>query len=170
MMDNKPIGVGGEVINATVGIGSHTIGIKDDSGKQKNFTIELVNGTNQTYIYDLATMDFWPMTEADRERAKIRKEREQSRSFQVQHTHGLLRGSCSGDLVISGFRVEYRPNESNGHDITHSFENLTLKQNEDKIELIELPGNKKLATFKARNTEEAESIMKWWETLGKLIK
>jgi hypothetical protein len=158
------------VIGSSVGIGSHTLVVKSGSGKQKSVHIELFDGANPTYVYNLATMEFSPMTESDRETIKIRKEREKVRSFRVQHTHGMLRGSCSGDLAINGFRVEYRPSQSGGHAITHTFAGLSLRLDGDKVELKEVAGNKDVGVFKASNADEAKSIKEWWDTLEKLSK
>ncbi len=169
-LDDKSIGSDGEVVGSSVGAGSHTLLIKSGGGKQKSIHIELADGTNQTFVYNLATLDFGPMTESDRETIRIRREREKNRSFQVQHTHGLLRGSCAGELVINGFRVEYRPSQSTNHAMTHSFANLKLTRDGDKIQLAETPGNKDVGTFKARNADEAKGILEWWETLEKLGK
>jgi serine/threonine protein kinase len=169
-LDDKPIGSDGEVINSSVGIGSHTLVIKGSGGKQKSANIELFDGANPTYVYNLANMEFSPMTESDREIIKIRKEREKIRTFRVQHVHGMLRGNCTGDLAINGLKVEYRSSQSGGHIITHTFANLSLRVDGDKVELKEVPGNKEVGAFKAQSPGEAGNIKEWWDALEKLGK
>jgi hypothetical protein len=114
------------------------------------------------------------MTETDRALRKIIKQREEVHRFQVEHPHGglltgFIKGSCSGDLFISGFQIEYKPRQGN-HRFSAPFSNLTLRLNADKLEFSETSQSKPYQTFKARSAAEGKKIKELWdslETLGK---
>jgi serine/threonine protein kinase/tetratricopeptide (TPR) repeat protein len=161
-LDDKPFGIEGEVENNAISTGSHRLVLKNNKGKQKIMSLDLLDGQNTTYVYDAATLEFRPMNESDRDMIEARKQHEKVNRFSVQHTHGLLRGSCSGELLISGVRVEYKPSPANDHAFTHAFLTLKLKVDGEKIELTEIPGNKDFGTFKARNADTAKRIKELW--------
>jgi len=87
--------------------------------------------------------------------------------FTVEHLHGLLRGSCSGELSISGLRVEYRPRQGN-HGFAAPFSAMKMKLNDDKIELLE-SGQAKTQVLKAP-AAETKRIKELWDNLEKLGK
>jgi serine/threonine protein kinase len=169
MLDDKAIGVNGEVENMVVNAGAHTITMKNSKGGQKSVPIDLFDGTNSAFSYNSATLEFEPLTEAGREAIKSRKEREKDAFFHIQHTHGMLRGNCSGDLLISGLRIEYKPDRENDHAFTHTFANLNMSLSGEKLQFTEVPSNKELGTFKV-NASDAKKIKELWDKLQKLGK
>jgi serine/threonine protein kinase len=173
-LDDLPVGTDGEVSSFDITPGFHTIVLRHSSGKQSSLRAEFFDGQNLAYVYNSATLDLRFMTETDRALRKIIKQREEVHRFQVEHPHGglltgFIKGSCSGDLFISGFQIEYKPRQGN-HRFSAPFSNLTLRLNADKLEFSETSQSKPYQTFKARSAAEGKKIKELWdslETLGK---
>jgi len=166
-LDDKPIGDEGEIENKKFPIGRHRLAVKNKQGKQSSANLDFVEGQDLVFVYDSATPTLRPMTPADRELLKTRRMREATHPFAVEHTHGFLKGNCTGSLIISGIQVAYNT-EVQGHSFTEPFHNLKLTVKEEKIEISDARGVKR--SFKAADAKQAAAIKQLWDQLEKLGK
>ncbi len=168
-LDNQPIGDDGEVTNYVVRPGLRKIAVRNSSGKQSSLTLEFADGQNSAYVYNSALPELHIMGEEDRLIRDNFRKREEVHSFRVEHPHGFLKGSCSGELLISGFRIEYKSGQA-GHNFSAPFSRIQLRLKEGKIELIETNQLNPVRTFKPINPEESQKITQLWESLDKMAK
>jgi hypothetical protein len=154
-------------------IGRHKLVIENSAGKQAGNNPDFAEGQTAAFVYDSATMELRPMADTDRALLIKRRTLEQVYSCEVEHRH--LLGKCTGTLLISGFKVEYRASDK-----SHSFEKplsslkLSVKSGDDKIEMNIVEGTSGSSgsswTFKVRNSAQAAEIKELWDRLQKLIK
>jgi tetratricopeptide (TPR) repeat protein len=173
ILDGTPMGTDGEVENKSVGVGRHKLVIENSAGKQAGNNPDFAEGQTAAFVYDSATMELRPMADTDRALLIKRRTLEQIYSYEVEHRH--LLGKCTGTLLISGFKVEYRASDK-----SHSFEKpfsslkLSVKSGDDKIEMNIVEGTSGSSgsswTFKVRNSAQAAEIKELWDRLQKLIK
>jgi serine/threonine protein kinase len=173
-LDGERIGTDGEVIRFDISPGVHTIVVQNNSGKKSSKTEDFSDGLDVTYVYNSATLDLRFMTEADRALRKNIKQREEVHHFQVEHPHGgmfnkILKGSCSGELLISGLQIEYKPSQGNDR-FSAQFSKLILKLSAEKLEFFETNQSKPFQTLRARSSEEARKIKELWDSLERLGK
>ncbi len=166
-LDDKPIGTEGEVEKKAISVGHHKLVITNSKGQQKTQALELVDGQDLVYIYDASTLEFRPLAESDRNAIEARKQSEKGYNYVVQHTHGMLRGSCDGELLISALRVEYKPYQTKRHAFSHPALTLRLYTDGDKLQLVDISGKKELGTFKVGTAEMARKIAEVWNNLKK---
>lgn len=166
MVDGQQVGTGGEIENEVVSAGRHKLEVRFNNGKQSSLELNLLEGQNLAFVYDATAPALRAFTPADRDALARRRQREEIHRFPVDHLHGLLKGKCSGELLISGLRVEYKPAEGDHHFLL-LFANLTLDVKEDRLEFTETPGDKRYQ-FRARDAQQAGLIKTLWAGLQKL--
>jgi hypothetical protein len=171
ILDGAVIGAEGELENRSISVGRHKLVIENDGGKQVGNNLDYTDGQTIAFVYDAATMELRPMVETDRALLARRKTLEQVVTYEVEHRHVF--GKCTGTLVISGLKVEYRASEK-----SHSFQKalsslkLTAKAGDDKVEVQSTEGGQGTSswTFKVRNAAQAAEIKELWDRLQKLAK
>jgi serine/threonine protein kinase/tetratricopeptide (TPR) repeat protein len=167
-LDGQPLGSKGEAENESITIGIHTITVKNKNGLNLTNSYEFSDGQRLSLVYDTAQADLRVMSEADRELVKNRKTMEQVHRLDVEHYHGVFRGSCKGDLLLSGLEVEYRPG-SGSHGFRVPFKELKLRIRGKSIELLQASDGKEFQSFKVQEEGAAKRIQELWnklETLG----
>ncbi|HYK89257.1 MAG TPA: protein kinase [Acidobacteriota bacterium] len=167
-LDNQPIGNNGEVEGEVVKAGPHKLIVQGIGDKSCSLLREFVDGQNLVFVYDLATAEIRQITATDKDTIARRKQREEVRRYPADHLHGFLKGKCTGVLLISGVRVEYKPDDGD-HKYSIPFKNLKLTVREDKLDLVETPGGR-LLQFKVHDAKQAGFIGKLFSDLGKLEK
>ncbi len=169
VFDGEPIGTNGEVLSEVVSSGPHTLVIKNKRGNQKSFPLDFFDGQNSTYAYGSDPLEFGAMTKADRQIVENRRELETVHQFMVERSRGWLKGSDRGELLISGFEVEYVPaNGDDGDKTEHAFADLELKVDGENLKFAKISENKEFGNFKAKNKKTAESIKELWDNLKNL--
>ncbi len=167
-LDSQHIGTNGEVEGEVVKAGPHKLTVEGAGGKEGSISLEFIDGQNLVFVYDAATAELRPAAAADKDALALRKQREEVRRYPVEHLHGFLKGKCTGVLLISGVKVEYKPSEG-PHNYSIPYKNLRLSVSQDKLEFVESPGNRVLQ-FKVRDAKQAEYIGRLFTELGKLGK
>jgi len=168
-LDDQPIGTGGEIENRSVAIGRHKISVKNAQGKQSTLNVDFLDGQKIDYVYDAAVPELRPMAgAADRALIEKNRMREETRSFQVEHTHGALRGRCRGTLAVNATNVVYSTSESD-HDFTWAFRQLKLAAKDDRTFEITAQDNKK-NTFRFAEPAKAKEFKQLWEKLAQSLK
>jgi tetratricopeptide (TPR) repeat protein len=167
-LDDQRVGTEGEVENKVVSAGRHRLQVKGATGKLNTFEYEFLDGQNLTFVYDSTAAELRLFTPSDRDAIARRKQREETRRFPVEHLHGFLKGKCTGDLLVNGIQVEYKPAEGDHHFLI-PFQNLKLVVKDEKLEFTETPGGRQLQ-FKPRDARQAGIIKRYWDSLEKLGK
>ncbi len=170
-LDDRQIGSNGDVKDLEIGTGTHRIVVTDKgSGTQNAKTYEFEDGTNMTLVYGSADLDLRDMNENDRVLYRNLKEGEKIRSFVVEHPHGglvFIKGSCSGELLVNVYHVEYRGSEK-GHQYKAPFSNLKLEVDGEKLKFKSTSKNESFPELKARSKANAKEIKELWGSLEKL--
>ena len=164
LLDGRPAGNDGEIQNESVGIGSHTIGIEGAGGYHAARREEFLEGQKVTYVYDTAAQLLRPMTDADGALIAQRKIKEEPHRFNVEHNHGVLRGSCKGVLSFNYFEVEFK-SDSGWHGFQVPFKHLMLKADGRSLDLFLASNGKYFYTFRVPNAQEAGNFRRIWEKL-----
>ena len=120
-------------------------------------------------IYDAAKLMLRPMVETDRESLDRRTMMDEVHRFELDHQHGVFRGSCRGVLLVNYYDVEYKP-FSGQHGFRIPFKLLRISKADGKsIELSFISDNKRFQNFKFKNEEMAMSFMRKWRDLKDLL-
>ncbi len=164
LLDGKPIGTNGEIENESIPVGSHTLAIEYQRAVQVSRTRQFLDGQRVVYVYDPARRLLRPMAEGDEELVAERKAIEQVHRFEVEHSHGLLRGSCKGILLVSRFDVEYRP-YAGSHGFKMPFRRLNLMVDGRSVDLSYASDGKDLQSFKAEDAQSADRLKQVWDRL-----
>ncbi len=164
LLDGKPAGSDGEIRNETVGIGSHTISVENTAGYRASRNQEFLEGQTVAYVYDTAAQLLRPMSDTDAALIAQREAREELHRFQVEHSHGVLRGSCKGTLSFNYFEVEFKP-DSGFHGFQVPYKDLMLKADGRSLDFFLASTGKYLHSFRARSAPEAEKFRHTWEKL-----
>ena len=117
-----------------------------------------------TYVYDTAAQLLRPMTDADGALIAQRKIKEEPHRFNVEHNHGVLRGSCKGVLSFNYFEVEFK-SDSGWHGFQVPFKHLMLKADGRSLDLFLASNGKYFYTFRVQNAQEAGKFRRTWEKL-----
>jgi len=163
ILDDRQLGTGGEVEKKVVKAGRHKIEVKGSSGKQASREIVFLDGQDLTMVYDLTTAELRPITAADRDAINRRRQPEDIHRFPVEHLHGFLKGKCTGDLLISSVRVDYKSRERQ-HDFSLPLRHLKLIVKDEKLDFKQLLGDNHYQ-FRARDPIQASSIKNLWRDL-----
>ncbi len=166
LLDGQPLG-GGEVVAQEVSVGAHMLLIRGAKGGQTSRSLELMDGMAASYVYDSGNLTLRPMVESDRSLLAERKVKEETHSFAVEHPHGLLRGSCKGELLVSFYDVSFKP-VSGTHGFTIPFRNLKLRSEDRTIRLLLISDNREIAQFKVADPQTAAAMADVWERLKKI--
>jgi hypothetical protein len=167
LLDGKPIGSDGEVVSEAITIGSHTLAIESDGRTLMSRSQEYLEGQGVVLVYDLARQHLRPLAETDRELLAQRKAREAVHRFALEHTHGRLRGSCSGVLVLSSSEVAFNPFKGT-HGFRLPFSNLQIRGEGKSIDLLLAPGNTQVHSFKFSDVQAADRFRQTWNELKAL--
>jgi serine/threonine protein kinase/tetratricopeptide (TPR) repeat protein len=167
MVDDQPAGANGELINQTVSAGRHRITARNGLGLEVALVHDFFNGQKVFMVYDVARQVMRPMTEADRELMNRNKAKQQVHRFDVEHTHGLFRGSCRGELVVSYFDVVYRP-ITGSHGFNIPFKTLKVRVEDKNVVLLFAMDSREFSSFKVQDPQTAMSLKKLWDDLSSL--
>jgi serine/threonine protein kinase/tetratricopeptide (TPR) repeat protein len=165
LLDGRPIGTDGEIQNESIPIGKHTVSIESNNGLIASRSQEYLDGQQVVLIYDLSRLMLRPMSEADLELLAQRKMMEEVHRFELEHEHGLFRGSCRGVLSVDYYDVAYKP-FSGQHGFRIPFKLLKVSKVEGKsIELSFISDDKHFESFKFQNERDAQRFMQIWKDL-----
>ena len=167
LIDGQPAGSNGEIIDQKVGIGTHVLTLRTESGTEISRTVDLTEGQNVAYVYDGSLPVLRPMLETDRARLAERQVKEEVHRFSVEHVHGMLRGSCKGELSIGFYDVSYKP-LAGAHAFTIPFRALRLMVSARSLRLLFAADGRTLAQFRAADAAEAEVVAEVWTKLKAL--
>jgi tetratricopeptide (TPR) repeat protein len=167
LLDGQPIGTQGEVINHAVGIGSHLITLRTERGSQASQAYEFAEGQNVHIVYDATLPLVRLMLDTDRTFIAERKIKEEVYRFEVEHSHGLLRGSCEGELLISYYEVVFNP-RSGSHGFRIPFSNLRLRSEGNALRLVQTGNSREVAQFRTPDPASAGEIVQLWSRLKAL--
>ena len=167
LLDGKPIGTDGEAANEIVSIGNHTLAVESDGRALMSRSQDYVEGQSVLLVYDLAKQHLRAMAETDKELVAQRKAREAIHRFALEHTHGRLRGSCSGVLQVSYAEVVYRPSKGS-HGFRIPFNILKIKGEGKSFDLMFAADNTQIHSFKFQDVETANSFRQTWDELKAL--
>ncbi len=164
LLDGKPVGTNGEIEDQSVPAGTHTLALEYERVIQVSRTREFLDGQRVIYVYDPARQLLRPMAEGDEDLVARRTAMEQVHRFEVEHGHGLLRGSCKGVLLVSCFDVEYRP-YSGSHGFKMPFRRLNLSVDGRSLDFSYASDGRELQSFKAEDAQSADSLRQIWDKL-----
>jgi serine/threonine protein kinase/tetratricopeptide (TPR) repeat protein len=168
MLDDQPVGAGGELINQTISSGRHKLSARSN-GRQVEQTSDFSNGQNITMVYDVAAQVLRVMNEADRPLITRSRARQEVHHFAVEHSHGLLRGSCKGDLSLDYYHVIFQPS-AGPHGFSVSFKELSLRiENRNGVFLFAADGTE-FFSFRLPDASTAQKLRKVWDGLTALGK
>jgi len=109
-----------------------------------------------------------PMAESDRDSLAKRRAMEAVHSFELDHPHGVLRGSCRGMLLIDYYDIAYKPS-SRGHGFRMPFKLLSLDRVDGKtVELFYVADGKHFQTFRFQDEIAVERFKRVWSELKNL--
>jgi serine/threonine protein kinase/tetratricopeptide (TPR) repeat protein len=168
MLDDQPVGTGGELVNQTISSGRHKLTARNN-GRQVELTSDFSNGQNITMVYDVAGQVLRAMTEADRGLIARSKARQELHRFAIEHSHGLLRGSCKGDLSIDYYHVIFRPS-SGPHGFSVSFKELSLRIDNRNAVFLFAADDSEFFSFKLPDNPTAQKLRKVWDDVTALGK
>ena len=94
---------------------------------------------------------------------------EEVHRFEIEHDHGLLRGSCRGVLSVDYFDVAYKPS-SGWHGFRIPFRLLKLRVEGKSVELLYASDNKHFQSFKFQDEQTAEKFKRIWEGLKAIVR
>jgi serine/threonine protein kinase len=164
-LDGRPIGKDGEIENEMLPIGKHILTVQTESGLVASRSQEYLDGQRTTMVYDLAKLQLRPISESDRELLAQRNLLEQVHSFEAEHSHGALRGSCHGTLSMDYYDISYKPS-SGDHGFRLPFKLLKLGKIEGKsIELLYVADNQRFHIFKLQDDRSMERFKQAWSEL-----
>jgi serine/threonine protein kinase len=167
VLDDQPVGTSGELVNQTISAGRHKLAARNANGQAVEMVHDFANGQAITLVYDVPGQVLRTMNESDRGRISKRKARLQAHRFAVEHSHGILRGSCKGDLIIDYYHVVFQPT-SGSHGFSVSFKDLKLQiENKTAVLLFAAKGTE-FFTFKLPDAPSAQMLRKLWDDLAAL--
>jgi serine/threonine protein kinase len=170
LLDGRPIGKEGEIENETIPAGNHTLAIANDGGLVASRGQQYLEGQRVAFIYDLAKLHLRPMAESDRELLAQRKAMEAVHTFELDHDHGLLRGSCRGVLSVDLYDIAYKPS-SGWHGFRMPFKLLRIGRVEGRsVELFYISDGKHFQTFKLPDDPAVEQFKQVWSNLKNLAR
>ncbi len=164
LLDGKPIGRDGEAMNENVPIGSHTLAIESQGFAVSSRVQEFNEGEQAAFVYDLARRNLRPMVESDRELLARRKLAEDVHYFDVEHEHGILRGSCRGALMLNYLDLEFRP-VSGSHGFRIPTGQLNLRIAGRNAEFAFASDGSRFQSFKFPDGKAAEKFLQKWNEL-----
>ncbi|HYK88107.1 MAG TPA: protein kinase [Acidobacteriota bacterium] len=169
MLDGQPVGRNGEVEDESIGAGNHILAVRGKDGFHLEQSREFYDGQKVSLVYDTAKPALRAMSDADRDTVKRRRAVELVHRLAVEHYHGVFRGSCKGELLVSYLEVEYR--SSNGsHGFRLPFKDLKLRVRGKSIDLLYASDEKEFQSFRAPDENGATDLKQLWDKLDTLGK
>ena len=120
-------------------------------------------------VYDVAGQILRPMVESDRELMRKSKARQQAHRFAVEHSHGLFRGSCKGDLILDYYHIVYQPT-TGSHGFSVPFKDFKLRVEDKTAVLLHTADSKEFSAFRLADAGVAQTLKKLWDDLTALDK
>ncbi|MBN2319076.1 MAG: protein kinase [Acidobacteria bacterium] len=167
LLDGKRVGDDGEIVGQSIPIGSYEISVEKDGQPVASRRQELSEGQAIALVYDLGQRNIRPMIESDQILIDRRKAMEEVYRFTSEHQHGLLRGSCRGELVLSVYEVMYSPT-SGSHGFRIPFKLLKLERDGRTIDLYFISDNERFNEFEFDDEQTAARFYQTWNKLKSL--
>lgn len=165
LLDGRPIGRDGELDSEAIPIGQHTLSIENDGNTVASRSLEFSEGQRLTLVYDVSKQSLRTMSESDRELMAQRKFMEQVHSFDLEHYHGVLRGSCRGTLLLDYPDIAFKP-ASGSHGFRIPFKLIKMGKVEEKtVELLYIADNQRFQTFRFQDARSLERFRQVWSEL-----
>ncbi|MDR0842990.1 MAG: hypothetical protein LBP68_06195, partial [Acidobacteriota bacterium] len=162
-MDGRAVGRNGELESEKIAVGPHAISVESDGKTVATQNIDFFDGQRLTLVYDVGRQALRPMSENDRATLSRRRELEQGVSFEVEHQHGALRGSCKGSLVVADSTVTFKPHMGD-HDFSIATRQIKVGKIDGKtVELLNASSNQKFNSFKFENDPTLQKFRKTLE-------
>jgi tetratricopeptide (TPR) repeat protein len=168
-LDGQPVGVNGELTSQTIPAGRHKLQARNDSGLEVVLVHEFAGGQAVSMVYDVAGQILRPMMDADRELIRKSRAKQQAHVFAVEHNHGLLRGSCKGDLIVDYHHVVYHPT-AGPHGFSVPFKNLLLRTEDKTAVLLFAADGSEFFAFRFPDARAAQALKEIWSDLTSLDK
>jgi serine/threonine protein kinase len=167
LIDDQQVGTNGELTDHVMPSGRHRLSVKGKDGREVTATQDFDNGTVIAMVYDVAGKVLRGMHETDRSLVSKVKARQQVHRFTVEHSHGLFRGSCKGELVIDFYHVLYQP-ASGPHGFSVPFKSLILRVENKTATLLFATDKTEFFVFKIADVQTAQQLRKAWDDLTAL--
>jgi hypothetical protein len=164
-LDGQPIGENGEVENRKIPAGLHKVEVELGPGKAHSIQRSFADGANIPFVYDANGLRL--MVNADRELIARRKAQEQVFRYKVEHSHGIFRGKCDGELRVSGLLVEYQGSDTS-HSFSIPFRSMRLSAKDERLEFTDVHNVK--YNFKLENARTGKEFKDRWDNFLKLSK
>ncbi len=168
-LDGVPLGKNGEAENESVAIGNHAIAVSGKNGYHLEKTLDFSDGQRVALVYDTVRPVLRSMSDADRESVKKRRLMEQVHRVAVEHYHGVFRGNCKGELLVSSLEVQYE-SKTGSHGFRMPFRDLKLRTRGRSIDLYYALDGKEFQAFKASDENDAKNLKALWDNLESLSK
>ena len=169
LLDGKRIDHGGEIVGERIPVGSHEIILEKDGNTVASRSQEFLEGQTTVLVYDLDQRDIRPMIEPDQIVIDRRTAMEEVHRFATEHQHGILRGNCRGELILSFYEVVYVP-VSGSHGFRVPSKLLKLEQDGSTIDLFFISGNEHFQKFEFDDARAAASFRQTWNKLKSMSK
>ena len=169
LLDDRPVGAGGELVNQPIPAGKHKLAARNGNSQGVEIVHEFTNGQAISLVYDVPGQVLRTMNESDRGRIAKSKAKLQVHRFAVEHSHGILRGSCKGDLTIDYYHVVFQPT-SGSHGFSVTFKDLKLRIENKTAVLLFAANGTEFVTFKFPDAPSAQMLRKQWDDLTALDK
>jgi hypothetical protein len=167
LLDGNRIGNDGEIAGQSIPIGSHEITVEKEGLPVASRRQEFLEDQTMTLVYDLDRKIIRPMIESDELLIDHRKSIEESFRFTSEHKHGIFRGSCRGELILSAKEVHFNPS-SGSHGFRVPFKILKLEHNGKNIDLHFVSDNEHFKKFEFDDEESATKFIQAWNKLKAL--
>ncbi len=163
-MDGRPISNDGEIVNENVPIGTHLLTIESGGSTVVSRRQEFLEGQRIVLVHDLDRQYLRSMAESDRDLLAQRKAMEEVRFFEVEHEHGVFRGSCRGTLAVDYLDIAFKP-LSGYHGFRMPFKLLKITVSGRTVNLLNTADGSQFQSFKFRNEQSAEKFQQSWDEL-----
>lgn len=167
VLDGKRIGNDGEAVSQSIPAGNHEISVEKDGRLLATRSQELFEGQAIALVYDIAQKNIRPMIESDRILIERRKTMEEVHRFAAEHPHGILRGKCRGDLILSFNEVVYKP-VAGSHGFRIPFKLLMPEQDGRTVDLFFISDNEHFKKFEFDDEQSAAKFIRTWDMLKSL--
>jgi len=170
LLDGRSIGKEGEIENRSTAAGRHAPAIANGGGLVASRDQEPFEGQRATSVPDSAGPNLRLMGDSDRESAAKKKAMDAVHTFELDHEHGIFRGSCHGVLAIDFYDIAYKPS-SGWHGFRIPFKLLRLGRIEGKsVELFYISDGMHFQTFNLQDNRAVEQFKQVWGELKNLAR
>ena len=168
MIDNQTVGVG-EILNHKVPAGRHKLTALSQSGQEVALNADFADGQKVFLVYDATRQILRTMVESDRQLMARNKAKAEVHRFSVEHPHGILRGSCRGELLVGYHDVMYRP-EDGSHGFSIPFKNLALRIEDRTVVLVFAVDGGEMMRLRVQDAQIGKALRSLWDDLVVLDK